>query len=380
MSAGPSWCDASDAQRGTFGISRVAGAREPRVSRIRLNIVNCMFGPELGGLEQVFLDYSEVLQVRGHRIDNFVAPRAKVLASLEALGLPYWEVANFNQFDVVAIARIRRRLAAEPPDVVIAHGNRAIHLVKPAAKAIAPFIAVNHSVNVRRTIGAEFVVAINDDMRSRLIDAGQPADRVFKVFNMVRRPPEPPPPAPLKSPPVIAAMGRFVAKKGFETFIDALGLLKDQGTEFHGVLAGSGELEGVLKARAAARGLGQRLRFPGWVADKTAFFAQIDIFCFTSSHDVCPVVLLEAFVNAKPVILTDCPGPREIAEDGVDSLLFPIGDASALAERIRALVEQPGRALRLAEAAQRKILERHTFDQAGALLETIARDVAANWR
>ena len=40
-------------------------------------------------------------------------------------------------------------------------------------------------------------------------------------------------------------------------------------------------------------------------------------------------MLLEAFVNAKPVIMTDCPGPREIAEDGVDSLLFPIDDASA---------------------------------------------------
>src|SRR6202007_1677827 len=142
--------------------------------------------------------------------------------------------------------------------------------------------------------------------------------------------------------------------------IDALALLKDQGTEFRGVLAGSGEMEGALKARAAARGLGERLSFPGWVTDKAAFFAEIDIFCFTSSHDVCPVVLLEAFVNAKPVILTDCPGPREIAEDGVASLLFPIDDTSALAMRIRALIEDPARALRLAGAAQQKILERHT--------------------
>src|SRR6202034_2712923 len=113
-----------------------------------------------------------------------------------------------------------------------------------------------------------------------------------------------------------------------------------------GVLAGSGELEGQLKDTAAARGLAERLHFPGWVTDKAAFFGEADIFCFTSSHDVCPVVLLEAFVNAKPVIMTDCPGPREIAEDGVDSLIFPIGDAPALAERIRGLVDQPGRALR----------------------------------
>ena len=107
-------------------------------------------------------------------------------------------------------------------------------------------------------------------------------------------------------------MGRFVAKKGFEVFIEALGRLRDEGVEFRGMLAGGGELDGDLKARAVARGIGERLLFPGWVTDKAAFFAKTDIFCFTSSHDVCPVVLLEAFVNAKPVIMTDCPARAKL--------------------------------------------------------------------
>jgi len=80
------------------------------------------------------------------------------------------------------------------------------------------------------------------------------------------------------------------------------------------------------------------------------------------------------------VILTDCPGPREISENGVDSLLFPIDDAEALAARIRALIDDPARALALATAAQRKILGNHTFEQAGAKLEEIARGVVASWR
>ena len=102
-------------------------------------------------------------------------------------------------------------------------------------------------------------IAINDDMRDQLIGAGQPAARVFKLFNVVRRPTEPPRPAPLKSPPVVAAMGRFVAKKGFEVFIEALGRLNDQGVAFRAVLAGSGELEDELKARAAAEQAGAQL-------------------------------------------------------------------------------------------------------------------------
>jgi glycosyltransferase involved in cell wall biosynthesis len=335
-----------------------------------------MFGAELGGLEQVFVDYSEALAARGCEMLNFLAPGAKSIAPLRALGLPYQEIRNFNQYDVFAISRIRARLRAERPDAVIAHGNRAINLVMPAAKGLVPFIAVNHGIKVRRTVGADFVIAINDGMRERLIAAGQPADRVFKLFNMVRRPPELPAPAAPRSPPVVAAMGRFVAKKGFEVFIDALARLREQGVAFRGVLAGAGELEAELKARAAARGLNHVLSFPGWISDKTAFFRETDIFCFTSSHDVCPVVLLEAFIHAKPVILTDCPGPREISDDGVDSLLFPIDDAGALAAGIAGLIADPARAIALARAAQRKILENHTFERAGARLEQIARAAA----
>jgi glycosyltransferase involved in cell wall biosynthesis len=356
-----------------------AGAERPVLQNSSLKIVNCMFGPDLGGLEQVFVDYSEVLAARGHEVLNLVAPRAKVITPLTALGLPFWEAQNFNQYDFLAIARIRRRVRQEKPDVVIAHGNRAINLVKPAVKGLAPFIAVNHSVNVRSTVGADFAIAINDDMRARLVAAGQPPARVFKLFNMVRPPPDLPAPAPLRSPPVITAMGRFVAKKGFEVFIEALGKLKDEGVAFKAVLAGSGELEAALKATAGARGLDELLQFPGWVTDKAAFFAATDIFCFTSSHDVCPVVLLEAFLYAKPVILTDCPGPREISNDGVDSLLFPIDDAGALAAKIRELIDNPARAHALAGAAQRKILETHTFERAGAKLEEIARGVVERW-
>lgn len=339
-----------------------------------------MFGAELGGMEQVFVDYGEALRARGHEVVNFVAPRAKVISALDELDLPHWEVVNFNQYDVIAMARIRGRLRAERPDVVIAQGNRAIHLLRFAVKGVAPMIAVNHSINIRRTIGADFIIAINDDMRRRLIEAGQPADRIFKLFNMVRKPGLPPSPVPPRSPPVIAAMGRFVPKKGFEVFIETLGRLRDRGIPFRAILAGSGELESALKAQAAARGLGGILSFPGWVTDKAAFFAATDIFCFTSSHDVCPVVLLEAFMYAKPVVMADCAGPREISDDGVDSLLFPVDDCAAMAERLQRLIANPALGMRLASAAQRKILENHTFEKAGARLEAIAMGVVDRWK
>ena len=342
----------------------------------RLVIVNAMFGANLGGLEQVFVDYSEALAARGHAMTNFVAPGALSIPPLREIGQPIFEIANFNQWDPWAIWRIRRALGRLRPDVVIAHGNRAITLVRLATRGLAPLIAVNHSINVKRTIGADFVIAINEDMRGRLIAAGQPEARVAKLFNMVRRPARLPVPAPPRTPPVIGAMGRFVPKKGFDVFIEALGRLRDEGRTFRAILAGAGELAASLQDQAAARGLDGVLTFPGWVAEKADFFDPIDVFAFPSSHDVCPVVLLEAFLWAKPVVLTDCPGPREIAHDGHDSLLFPIGDAAALATRIRRVLDEPGLAERLGAAAQAKILGQYTFDIGGATLEAICLTVA----
>ena len=342
-----------------------------------LNLVNAMFGRRLGGLEQVFVDYSEALALRGHAIVNLVSPGALAAAPLRALGQRVIEIGNFNQWDPLAIWRLRRALKGLRPDAVIAHGNRAINLARPAASGLAPFVAVNHSINVKRTIGADFAIAINDDMRARLIAAGQPEARAPKLFNMVRRPQTLAAPTPPKDPPVIGAMGRFVAKKGFDVFLAALGALKRQGRRFRAILAGAGDLEAPLKAQAAALGLADVVNFPGWVHDKDAFFREIDLFVFPSSHDVCPVVLLEAFLWAKPVVLSDCPGPREISCDGRDSLLFPIGDAAALASRIARVLDEPGLAQRLGAAAQAKILEEHTFEQAGARLEAILREAAA---
>ncbi|HXT06216.1 MAG TPA: glycosyltransferase [Roseiarcus sp.] len=341
-----------------------------------LPIVNAMFGAKLGGLEQVFVDYSEALAARGLRLTNFVAPGALCAAPLRALGQDVVEIGNAGLWDPLAAWRLRQTLVRLRPAAVIAHGNRAIALMRRAARGISPVVAVTHNINVKSAIGAARVIAINDDMRARLVAAGQPEARVARLFNMIRRPAALPAPAAPRSPPVIGAMGRFVAKKGFDVFIAALAQLKAEGRPVRAILAGSGELEPALRAQAAALDLGEALSFPGWVADKAAFFDAIDVFAFPSSHDVCPVVLLEAFLWAKPVVLTDCPGPREISTNGVDSLLFPIGDARALASAIARTLDEPGLALRLGAAAQAKILAEHTFDKAGARLEAIVAAAA----
>ena len=92
-----------------------------------LKIVNAMFGANLGGLEQVFVDYSEALGARGHQVSNLVAPSSLSIAPLRALGQPVLEIRNFNQWDPLAIWRIESR-STRPPSC--AHGGSSLTLTR----------------------------------------------------------------------------------------------------------------------------------------------------------------------------------------------------------------------------------------------------------
>ena len=97
--------------------------------------------------------------------------------------------------------------------------------------------------------------------------------------------------------------------------------------------------KGVPTARAAARAAGVELhvREPGDEDPATAY-ADADAVLFPVEWtEPWGLVPLEAMAVGRPVIATGTGGSGEYLEDGVNCLLFPPGDADALAARIREL-------------------------------------------
>jgi glycogen(starch) synthase len=72
------------------------------------------------------------------------------------------------------------------------------------------------------------------------------------------------------------------------------------------------------------------------------------------------MTVLEARSQRTPVICSDRGGLPELVTDGVDGLSFPAGDALALAERLRALTEQPAVAKELAERGLERLRSAHS--------------------
>lgn len=333
-----------------------------------MHIVNIMFSRGLGGIEQAFLDYCVALKARGHTVSAVCSPDAAVLGTLAQAGVPVLQLHNYNIWDVIARFRLRRHLKKLKPDAVIGHGMRAYGLGRVATRGWCKMVGITHNYSTKRLVDADAIIAITRPLQQKLRDEGLSSERIFAIPNMApcgekltRQ--------PWRTPPVIGSMGRFVKKKGFDVYIEALALLKARGYSFRAVLGGEGEEGEALKKLAGERGLDDQLEFTGWVKDKAQFFDGIDIFCLPSLHEPFGIVLLEAFAHCVPVVSSDSEGPADIISPDTDALLVAKNDAAAMANALAKLLDSPQLASQLADNAYVKIRDHYAMQPVGAQIE-----------
>lgn len=307
-------------------------------------ILNLMLGKKRGGLEQAALDYAEALRLAKLDALTVISPGAWLEAQLVAASVPHESLTNWGNWDFLSPGRLRRVAEKHRARVIICHGNRALKLALrafPAPRTIH-IIAVSHNYSTRRFVQADQCFAITAHLAKYLADSG--VKSIAFMPNMVRvHEPEPRP--PFRHPPVIGAMGRFVAKKGFPTFIEALAILRDKGVPFTAILGGDGEDAASIDSHIARYQLGGQLQRIGWVKDKTHFFDSIDLFILPSLQEPFGIVLLEAMMHAVPVISSDAEGPAEILHNHLDGYVVPKGDPVRLADAIEHLLSDPVKAL-----------------------------------
>lgn len=204
-----------------------------------------------------------------------------------------------------------------------------------------------------------------------------PADKVTLIHAALALNVDTPASPRLTPPYMLVAVGRFVPKKGYDILLEALALLRKGGWEITLTLAGSGPEERRLKTLCQELGLQDAVRFPGFVPHDAVpeLLQQADCFVMSSrvsrsgDRDGIPNVILEAMAHGLPVVGTDVSGIGEVVQDGVTGVLTPPEDAAGLAEGVAKLLQDKERALRLARAGQKLVLER--FDP-----QSRARDLA----
>jgi len=135
---------------------------------------------------------------------------------------------------------------------------------------------------------------------------------------------------------IIAAVGRYSNKKGWDTLINAFVQLK-QYDKARLLFFGAGSLEEKLKD--LARG-DPRIRFIGFRHDIKDLYQAFDLVACPSRFEPLPRVMLEAMDGGAPVIASDAGGCLELIED-YGGVSFRVDDVEDLKEKLAECLEKP---------------------------------------
>jgi glycosyltransferase involved in cell wall biosynthesis len=163
--------------------------------------------------------------------------------------------------------------------------------------------------------------------------------------------------------PVVGFVGLFYRHQGVGTLLRALGRLAPRP---QGLLVGDGVMRAAWQALARELGLGAAVRFTGQVpyAAVPPFLGAMDVLAapFTADRgETSPFKILDALAAARPVVASDLPAVRALAEASQAVVLVPPEDPAALAAALAALLASPARREALGRRGRQYVAAHHAW-------------------
>ncbi len=327
-----------------------------------MRVAQVMAGARHGGAEGFFERLCLGLHAAGEEVLPVIRRDANRAARLRAGGLAPVELGFGGALDLLTAPRLKRALGAFSPSVVVAWMNRAARFAPQGPWTLVGRLGGYYDLKYYRR--CDHLVGNTRDIVRWIVAQGWPEGRAHHLPNFVEDLAGTSP-AELPGTLRLLAMGRLHRNKGFDIALRALALLPGA----HLSIAGEGPERAALEALARELGVADRVAFLGWRRDVGALLAACDVFLCSSRHEPLGNIVLEAWSAARPVVAAAAQGPSELIEENETGLLVPVDDAAALAAAVGALLADPQRAARLAQAG-RAAFERDFAEEA----------VVARWR
>ena len=153
----------------------------------------------------------------------------------------------------------------------------------------------------------------------------------------------------------VGLVAQMIERKGHALALDAFARLHAACPDARLLVFGTGRLQAQLRARTMAAGLDEAVKFAGYRDDLTAFIGHFELLLHPALREGLGVALLEAQAAGVPVAGFDVPGVNEAVADGRTGLLVRAGDAAALAEAVRRLLDDDDLRARLSDNARARI-------------------------
>lgn len=317
-----------------------------------------------------------------------------IVAKLRARPLLWLLVPAFVVAQVVAAWRILRR---EPVAAVHAHWLIPQALCAQVARRLGgrhvPVVCTVHGADLfafnhpwlrwlQRTLAnrCERVAAVSEAVRAELVARGVDAHRIRVLPMGVPVPAEATPPRGDGDHLVFA--GRLVGKKGVDVLLRAFREIRAARPRVRLTIAGGGPERARHEGLAGELGVAPAVAFTGPAPheDVLALLRDATVVVVPSvvaeggDTEGLGLVAIEAMAAGSPVVASDLPAIRGFIDDGATGLLFPAGDAGALARAVVRLLDDGALRARLGAAARRRAVAEFGWPVAAA---RYAREFAA---
>lgn len=174
---------------------------------------------------------------------------------------------------------------------------------------------------------------------------------------------------------VIGFIGRLAPEKGVDLLLDAAAQVLPAAPDVVLTIAGGGPEEDALRARVQRLGLGERVRFLGFVRDAAEYYRTLDVLAMPSRYEAFGLVAAEAMASGVAVVAAPAGGLREVLGDGAAGRVVPVDDVVALAEALRELVTHPSQRAAVAAQGRARVRERHDQERMLDATEAVYTEV-----
>lgn len=311
-----------------------------------------------------------------------VIPTGSLLKSrFEKYGIAFLEVdaCKDRSFELSAVFKFIGVIRRLSPDVINCHGCLSFriaallcgvpvriytrHCAFPL-KRWQKNVVSRFFLGMAQTVLSNGIIAVAEAARENLVDMGVPRRRVTVIINGVRglQPISNEERSKLKkslgiseSSKIIGIFARLEKYKGHIDIIKACQFLKQKGYDYRLLIVGCGTMETELRLECQRRGVSENIIFTGFVDDVSPFFniTDINVNC-SRGTETSSLSLSEGMSLGIPAVVSDYGGNVYMVEDGINGLVYHVGDHTELASRIRSVLNDTILYKKLSEGARER--------------------------
>ena len=354
----------------------------------RIKIVEAIRQGSIGGGESHVIDVVKHLDKARFEPVVLSFTEGEMIQTLQAMGVKTHVIPTTTPFDFRVWPKVTALLREIQPDLVHAHGTRAMSNVFRSSRALKiPLLYTIHgwsfhdnqrpivqrirawsegfltrraSVNIsvsqsNQQTGKDKIAGFQSQVIMNGVDLNKFAAQantqgLRDQFNL------------RADDTVIGFIARFTYQKSPVLMVEVFASLLKDHPNLKLLMVGDGELMPQVKERIQALGIASNVVLPGFRKDVPALLSIMDVYCLPSLWEGLPLGVIEAMAMQKAIVATAVDGSKEIIVPGENGLLTTPGSAEELRQALDRVVRDKVLREKMASQAFHYVTANHSVE------------------